>query len=232
MRQLLTTDLDWCVRRLPGDLRGQMMAPDSRLILAGGYIRSTIAGEEVSDIDLFAPTRTVLERAIESLESGRSRAGHKVRIVRTKNAQTLLTMGQMPVQAIHRWLFDRAEDCIASFDFTVSAAAIWHEAGMWHSACHDRFYADLAGKRLHYTSPSREEEAGGSMLRAMKFARRGYSIDMLSLGEVISRIVVRMRESPMAATEPGTVIAGLLREVDPLTVIPGMPLETSEDSEP
>src|SRR3546814_14358866 len=84
----------------------------------------------------------------------------------TDNAVTLLTSDRMTVQFITRWTFDNAADLVASFDFTVCQAAIWrNRLGEWKSLISNSFYIDLAGRRLVYTPPEREEEAGGSPLR-------------------------------------------------------------------
>src|SRR3546814_3214275 len=90
----------------------------------------------------------------------------------------------MTIQFITRWTFPRAADLWASFDFTVCQAAVWRTPdGHWCSTCIDRFYVDLAARRLVYTSPVRDEEASGSMLRVIKYVKRGYSIQVDSLGD-------------------------------------------------
>lgn len=78
-----------------------------------------------------------------------------------------------------------------------------------------RFYPDLAAKRLTYCAPKRIEEAGGSLLRVLKFYRRGYIIPLDSLAAVIARLT-----SPPGADSSGELqVAGeylkLLRMVDP-----------------
>jgi hypothetical protein len=106
---------------------------------------------------------------------------------------------------------------ITSFDFTIASAAIWFHDKKWQSMCHERFYGDLSAKRLVYMSPVREEEAGGSMLRILKFYQRGYRIPLDSLAKVMTR-VFKAVERPDALTEEklAWVVHGLLREVDPL----------------
>src|SRR3546814_19740900 len=111
---------------------------------------------------------------------------------------------------------DWSSDVCSSDLFTVCQAAVWRTPdGHWCSTCSDRFYVDLAARWLVYTSPVRDEEAGGSMLRVIKYVKRGYSIQVDSLGRVIDRIVSAVDEDRARDVGRSVVIAGLLREVDP-----------------
>lgn len=235
MVELLDTDLRWIVTIMPRDVRDLVKASGGRIIVAGGFIRSVISHEKIADIDLFADDAEYLRAIVYGLEKTRKEAGYSSRTLRTKNAVTLATGERLPVQGITRWLFSSPETCIQSFDYTIAAAAVWFDqpAHQWRSICHPRFYADLAGKRLHYTSPVREEEAGGSMLRAVKFLRQGYTIDLQSLGRVMARVnsKIRLGDRGEMAIDEGTLIASILREVDPLTIVDGLPIETEEDQE-
>lgn len=223
MAELTDNDLRYVVTRLPKDIRQLLTEHHGKLFVGGGFIRATIAGEEPSDIDLFGPDKALLDSIAEILKSRREGS----RLHRSKNAITLVTPNRMPIQFITRWTFDNAAELTASFDFTVCQAAVWRSGNQsnseWRSSIGERFYIDLAGRRLVYTSPVREEEAGGSMLRVLKYVKRGYSIQVTSLGAVIARLASALRDSPLAQTEAGTaqVLAGLLREVDPLTVVDG-----------
>jgi hypothetical protein len=87
---------------------------------------------------------------------------------------------------------------------------------------------------LVYLQPIRNEDAGGSMLRVLKFYQRGYRIPIDSLGQVISRLMTGVDISRIHTEQkkfdkdseiPGLVfdeqqlskvVTGLLREVDPL----------------
>jgi len=124
-------------------------------------------------------------------------------------------------------------DVVESFDFTVCQAAIWYDKkeAAWKSVISAGFYPDLAARRLVYTFPKREEEAGGSMLRVRKFLQRGYSIQAPSLAGVITRIAMAVRWDEIArkngdgyASERSValIISGLLREVDPNITVDGL----------
>ncbi len=208
--------------------------------MAGGFIRSCIANEPPNDIDMFVSSKIEAKGLSEllALEFRHDhRRGHRdqPRYVETDNAFTITEGYKTPLQIIHRWTFKTPLECIESFDFTIARAAVWWGgptelgAGMhpegWQSACDDDFYSDLAAKRLVYKSPVREEEAGGSMLRVLKFYQRGYRIPLDSLGAVMARmygavneagIVGAMDERKVSREQAvAYIMTGLLREVDP-----------------
>lgn len=214
--QLNPQDLSWCVKRLPRDLMKLLKEHAGRVFLAGGYIRSRITQENVNDIDLFVPNEAMAHIVASQY------AGHdENRVHKTQNAFTV--KGTRPtVQVIHRWTFENPIDVLKSFDFTIACAAIWWNGEKWESACHADYYSDLAGKRLVYLSPVRNEDAGGSILRVLKFYQRGYRIPLDSMGAVIARLMmgVKMDEVDSHGSENrepqlAKVLTGLLREVDP-----------------
>ncbi len=210
MQSLDNQDVLWATRRLPKPVRDLLKGSGPKLFLAGGYLRATVTNEKVSDIDLF--TAVALDaKAYAALLKDQTGA----RVVETDNAITVCTR-PFATQFIHRWTFDRPAEAIDSFDFTIAQAALWYE-GVWRSACSDRFYPDLAAKRLVYTSPNRQEEPGGSMLRVLKFYQRGYRIPLDSLGAVVARLARGHHYIGNTVTEPdlAKVITGLLRDVDP-----------------
>lgn len=228
MKTLTTIDLNFVLSRLPKDLIG--LVKKHNLIIAGGFIRETISKGIVSDIDLFGKSKEVLELAALNLSA--SRKGRKIE---TDNAFTVLSPPRKPVQFIIRWLFDDPEKCCNSFDFTVCQAAIWFEKedfeiGEWKSVVSENFYHDLAAKRLVYTCPDRVEDAGGSMLRVIKFIKRGYDISPESLSVVISRLISKIDFTrDIDEKEVGFIIAGLLREVDPLNIVDGIELSVDHE---
>lgn len=225
-------DRRFVAERLPRDLRDLMKVHGGKLFVGGGFLRSVIAGEEINDIDVFGSDKDFLLKVANGLSA--QRPGSKIHT--TKNAITLLTPNRMTIQFITRWTFDRPDELVKSFDFTVCQAAIWRSAGNngdWHTRCSSRFYEDLAARRLWYTSPTRDEEAGGSMLRVIKYVKRGYSIQVSSLGAVIARLAVKIRESGMTGDEVGMadVLTGLLREVDPRLVVDGLDVSTDHETD-
>ncbi len=219
------------------------------LFLAGGFIRSAIAREEVNDVDLFASTKVLANEVANELADL-----HKVRVYSTDNAYTVRAK-PCDIQVIHRWTFPSPEQCVESFDYTIARAALWavrHIAAngeishaTWASTADDDFYSDLAARRLVYRSPVREEEAGGSLLRLLKFYRRNYTAQLDTIAEVMSRLVMKVRPDDIAKTvafdnlegkqnteerQTAKVLLGLLHEVDPNSVTNDPAYTTTEEA--
>lgn len=218
MGQLTQTDLQLVISRIPRDLRN--LVQTNGLIVAGGFIRETIAGNKPNDVDVFGPSANAQLVAADVLNL--NRPGSKLH--KSANAISIFAPPRMPVQFITRWTFSNPEDCVDSFDFTVCQAAVWYSASYWHSEISDDFYSDLAARRLVYTSPRREEEPGGSLLRVRKFLTRGYNIQAESLAAVVARIMVgtRVLASGVDELTVTTAVKAKLREVDPLVTIDGL----------
>lgn len=231
--KLDSTDLRYVVQRLPRDIRELLSTFPNKLYVGGGFVRATIAGETPGDLDLFGGDPEFLLNVAHALLAKRPNA----RMHKSKNAITIITPNRLAVQFITRWVFNSPRDLVASFDFTVCQSALWRSGqasnDAWASCVGDRFYQDLAARRLYYTSPVREEEAGGSLLRVIKYVKRGYTIQVGSLGRVVARIAEAATASRFAAggeTNMGLIYAGLLREVDPLLVVDGF--DVVDDHEP
>ena len=227
---LLNDDLHFVVSRLPKDV--VTLLKSERVYVAGGFIRATIAGERIADIDVLGSDKSRLDYLAKALAVER-----RGRVHETDNAFTVLSPPRIPVQFIHRWLFNSPESLIASFDFTIAQAVIWWEPdvgkvpekGAWASLVGDRYYQDLAARRLVYLSPVRNEDAGGSLLRVRKFIKAGYSIQPNNFAKVIARLVMGIDWEQLPPDKPqeeaiSVVLAGLLREVDPLVIVDGIDL--------
>lgn len=259
MNQLSKVDLHHVLSRVPRDIRDLLKT--NTLFLAGGFVRAIIAGEKPSDIDLLGPDKLALETHAINLASKRGGRVHK-----TDNAATVISPPKLPVQMILRWTYSDPAELIKEFDFTIVQVAIWYELtgeppatgewkGEWKSVCSDAFYPDLAARRLTYTRPVRHEDAGGSMLRVIKYIKRGYNIQVPSLAAVTARFVTGLRLSNNAdmadghgnfstITEDGVEhineewaipkLMALLREVDPLAFVDGIEMvdELSKEGAP
>lgn len=209
-------DLSFAVRRLPATLKNALENKmfSGKVFVAGGYITSVVTGAPINDVDVFVPTMEHADVLAKFLADG------KKDIHKTKNAMTIKS--KVPVQVITRWLFKSMDEIVNSFDFTVNCAAFgfFGDDG-YKSFCHDRFYKDIAGKRLIYQSPVRNEDAGGSILRVLKYYQKGYRIPLDSLGKVIARLNKGVDPEKMRdfsnEEEIAKVLTGLLREVDPNT---------------
>lgn len=245
---LSSRDLHWCKCRLPAPLLGMLHKHEDALVVAGGFVRSCVSGERISDVDIFSRSKDYAKAVATDLAAA---AGQGRKLIETDNAFTVYGLS-LPIQFIHRWTYTNPEDVIASFDFTICQAALWVKDKHWHSMVGPEFYRDLAGKRLIYACPKRNEDAGGSMLRVLKFYQREYRIPLDSLGAVIARLLrgVKLGQFPGFASSWGTeewegqmekVITGLLREVDPnvdpehrahLPTLAEAEQETKEEAQP
>lgn len=231
MTELAKHHMRFVAQRLPRDLRDLLRIHAGKLFVGGGFIRACVAGEIPNDIDVFGNDPEWLL----SVASGLSAQRPGSRIHQSSNAITLITPDRMPVQFITRWTFQDARSLVNSFDFTVCQAAVYRNGrsdnSKWLSVISPRFYQDLAGKNIVYTSPERNEDAGGSLLRVIKYIQRGYHIQVGSLGAVLARIHMSARDvSSGGELDIAEVYTVLLREVDPLLIIDGF--EFVDDHEP
>lgn len=225
--KLTDSDLHFVLTRIPRDVLELMKK--ERIVLGGGFIRETIAGNPANDIDLFGSNADVLRLLAENLAASRGARLHK-----TDNAITILGSPRMPIQFITRWLSLDPVEIAKGFDFTVCQAVIWYDE-VFKSAISNAFYSDLAARRLVYTNPVREEAAGGSLLRVRKFLQRGYTIQAKSLAGVVTRLVCAINFESLHGVNSnreaaiGQVLTALLHEVDPLLVVDGVEARNEHD---
>jgi hypothetical protein len=219
MNKLIEEDLQYVVSRIPKTLRELMKK--NNIYLAGGFIRALITGENPSDIDVLGESKEQLNGIRRDFFEADYKEVYES--IKTKNAVTIFASGKLPIQLITRWLYDDPAKLIREFDFTIAQSVIWYSQSMakWCSLCSDYFYCDLAAKRLRYTQPDRNEDAGGSILRVLKFLRKGYKISPEELSKVtvrwlsgVDREVVDHCDNEMLVK----VLSSLLREVDPLNI--------------
>ncbi len=223
MKKLRSEDLAWCVKRLPRKVEKVLRDFSCNVTIGGGYIRSCITGDTLKDIDLFVNSEKTAQLINDRLKK------EDQRTFKTKNAYTIFRGQKPPIQVIKRWLYNRPENVLDDLDFTICCASIWYENGKFRSAIHNSYYADLAAKRLRYTEPSRIEEAGGSLLRVLKYYNKGYRIMLTSFAKTIARCMMSVEDLEFKRLSPtgsdnstwtkekqlAKIINGLLVEVDP-----------------
>jgi hypothetical protein len=224
---LVQADIRRVVIHLPRDV--QALLKEHSLFVAGGFIRSVISNEQPSDIDLFGADKDKLHEVALKLALSR-----KARLHETENAYTVLTPGRTPVQFIHRWLYSEPSQLLEEFDYTIARSVAWWHEDRWHSLCDACFYADLAARRLVYCKPVRQEDVGGSLMRARKFLSRGYFISATDLGLVVARLMsgVDLDRAQASRVDLEQIVIGLLHEVDPLTVVDGIDVADEHASVP
>jgi hypothetical protein len=188
-----------------------MITYGPRLVLGGGFVRSTVSGEKPNDIDLFTQSAEDAKLFAGDLAGAGKR---KKPPYETGNALSVKLFPRHLVQYIHRWTYSTPWALLESFDFTIACSAIWFESGKWTSLIDDEFYSDLAAKRLTYRSPIRNEDSAGSLLRLLKFYARGFRVPLDSLGAIIARAVKGL-DTNQAEQELGNEITRRMRVVDP-----------------
>lgn len=228
MNTLTFHDLQFALLRAPRALLSVMKRPEwnGKVFVGGGFLRSIVTRDEINDVDVFVGSkaeadelaRDIIRMPLESWNRPRDRKEAGVFI--TDNAITL-TAKEPKIQIIHRWVFKVGQDVADSFDFTCCCAVFWWD-DQWRSYCDERFYPDVAAKRLVYRSPVRNEEAGGSALRLLKYYRKGYCAPIDSFAAVIARLIKDIEivgddkiGTLITEVELTRIITGLLREVDP-----------------
>lgn len=211
--KLTSGDVALVVSRIPKAVK-ELMESNARLVIAGGFIREVIAGGTARDLDLFSndiENNKVLAKALAEKTKGE--------VTSTANALTVVSPRTIPVQFIQRWTLTTVDELLGTFDFTICQAAIWHGgAGTWCSRVGECFYPDLAARRLFYADPPfATSEPGATLLRILKFVKRGYTIQIPSLAKVVARMSEKCdHEKETGHTDPTyRQIFRMLREVDP-----------------
>ena len=218
--ELLRRDVLQVLRILPKDLKELIEADQvgsRRFYIAGGVVLSCVTGEKVNDIDVLCDSRATAKRSADILA-----AKWNSKPYGTRNAYTVRNPRGPDVQFIHRWCFENPASVIESFDFTVCQAVVYLvpkvDGGVirkWEGTCGRSFYKDIAARRLVYTAPNRQEAAGGSMMRAFKYTRKGYYLDLPSLALLIHRVNNGVQRQRVTRDKEANIILALLEEVDP-----------------
>jgi len=223
-------DLQFALLRCPRALVSVMKRPEwaGKVFVGGGFLRSIVSRDEINDVDVFVSRKEDAERLAQDIirmppeDWGRPALMKMAGVIVTDNAITL-TAKEPHIQIIYRWLFKQGKDVADSFDFTCCCAAFWYDGENWESYCDPRFYCDVAAKRLIYRSPIRNEDAGGSALRLLKYYRKGYCAPIDSYAAIIARLMAGVEnlhawdriDGKIDEPRLAKVLCGLLREVDP-----------------
>ena len=117
-------DLSWCLRRSPRAVLMVLKKWPGQVFVGGGFVRSCVGNEKVSDIDLFVPHAKMAREVAVFIQSKVEGKLHE-----TDNALTVHG-GSLPfsVQVIHRWVYATSDELMQSFDFTVAMAGFWWDA--------------------------------------------------------------------------------------------------------
>ena len=197
--------LDEALQLMGEDLRAILKDHPNQLIVAGGLLRAVVEGEDPTDVDVFVRDRKAMSRAVMRLND----LGWVP--YTSPKAVTFRLAGRLPVQLIDRWPFDSPLGLIATFDYTMSQAALWHDGDDFRSVASPFFYEEVETKTLTFASPNRSDRDGDAVLRLLKFYRRGYRISLAGLADVLGRLAAPRREDEH---EVAAVLLGKLLDAD------------------
>lgn len=206
-------DIDRAIKLLPDAVKSVLY--EGKQYVAGGFLRSVVSRERIKDIDLFSRTPEDALAGAKTLNFITTSVG-EYKVITTKNAYSLKNVSGHFVQFIHRWTHATPEELIKSFDFTIAKAALWYdtEKGMWDSLVDENFYSDLAARRLNFQFPERKEDAAGSLLRVLKFVKKGYHIPNDSLAGVVARVAKHAESVELNTGDPYAILAAPYGETE------------------
>jgi hypothetical protein len=216
LARLNERDVALCVARLNPTLRSEMQgALCGVTVVAGGFVRSVVSGETVNDIDVFVTSDVEvgvindrMRKAGFTVDSSpnaqtMTQQGKTPVQVITRwmfgNSEKIKELRKSGDKNKHIATTMMLQEVIESFDFTVCQAGLIYMPGIgfldleergWIGICSDTFYEDLCAKRLVYTKPDRKEDAGGSILRLLKYTARGYRATLDSVAAIAARWVM------------------------------------------
>jgi len=145
--------------------------------IAGGAIHSAITGSRVNDYDLFSNNPMAVSDAIEV-------AGFSSTF-KTEHFANYYIEGRK-VQVIYRYQPTSPQELFDTFDFTIVCGA--YDGKTFY--CHDRFWQDIAARRLVVNGvlfPLRIME------RMVKYAKKGYTpcpVGLLAIAKAIHSLEI------------------------------------------
>jgi hypothetical protein len=176
---------------------------EQKPVLAGGCIRDLlILNEQPKDYDLFFPNNRMVDRAVDYMQNSDHFPYVVAGIYKTVNAVSVRVMvgaSSICIQLIKRWSYEEPTQVSEQFDFTAVAAGCWYEGTRLITHVHPLFLHDAANKILRYMAPVREEDPAGSLLRVIKFLKRGYDISAAELAAVMARCVAACEDEELVS---------------------------------
>jgi hypothetical protein len=176
-------DIKRVIYMLPEEVREMMKRHPGKVIVAGGFIRALVAGEDIKDLDIFVPSESEAKKWCDEVDI-EYEMGDKY--LSTEPNEYF----NYEIQTVWRYPFKEAYEIPEQFDYTVVKCAIWFDPGDKNKSatfvgiCHERFYRDLARKALVFCC-ERNAEKIMSIPRLLRYTQYGYSMDPKSMAEVI-----------------------------------------------
>lgn len=167
---------------LPIQVKATLLKYQGKVFVGGGCLRDAILGDKPKDYDLFS-TATSQTEVRDYLKD------KSMSYFTSDNATSFYIKGQPTVQLITKWTYVDAQQMVEDFDFTVNQIGLVVIDNKPTVVYTDGFLDDIYTKTLTYTSPVRDENCAGSLMRMVKFLQRGYKIDKDNLAKLIGRLV-------------------------------------------
>lgn len=171
----------WDVLRVlasvPDPIRRLLIDNPSR-VLAGGFIRDVLLGEEPKDLDVFCATRD------DSFWCAASVGKH---VKGSTFSRTVMDF-DTPVQFVFYREFLDAEDLVSQFDFRACATGIYWcpNRREFVGVCVSGFYEDLAAKRLTFLHQPKDEGSLVPLKRALHLAAKGWKLPDESVAGILT----------------------------------------------
>jgi len=176
-----------CVNALPEWLRLHAESGFKKtLSIAGGFVRDTIGGYTVKDIDVFFWSDAELAHArdVASENSGTLTITEQSYTYASKSGK------HPPVSLIKEIGCTIFNNRIRDFDFECCMGEITFYRGAWEGCMSERFLNDVKEKRLTFTGQSSfsDDNMIGAMVRAFRFAQKGWLVDTQTILEIGMKI--------------------------------------------
>jgi hypothetical protein len=167
-------------------------------MVAGGFCRSMVEESTPNDIDIFAPSEGVIALIKMTLRSNRN-VHYLHYLGEAMFASNYLVENEGRYQTDDRYIkvqlisaagaIGSPKTILNTFDFTMSKALIFYDGRQFQSLAHRDFETDVWARQLRYDNKNNMARPGGALIRALKFAKSGYTIANSQLSEILMEIV-------------------------------------------
>ena len=156
-------DYERVIDQIPAIVVEQLKNND--VVLAGGFIRDTLLGLPVSDLDIFCKSK--------ELAKSLSEVDGELGILETSCSFTRIVDG-LKIQYIYSRPFEAALPLIEDFDFTCCGVAlVWYfSSWIWYKV--DGFESDASDMKLVFRCAEFNKGNLNALGRAFKFVQKGW----------------------------------------------------------
>lgn len=160
-------ELTKIIRAVDQSLLSALKYYGSNIALGGESIRAILMGEDVEEYDIYIKDYEDItpEDIINYLEEWEQSLPYKIKFIIRE--------------------FNNIHDLIEGMDYTIDSAALTYNEGSWLAYCNDNFYKDNALKNIKCS----EVGGVGALLKAIKYIKKGYTVNNVELAEILSQVV-------------------------------------------